>query len=97
MRKKIEVDVPKLSDNAMIQMAQDYLTKRHVELIQGARCPAHDSPFFEVKVWHDPDFNFWHQVRFVDKADKTLGWIVEVCYVQGEWKLSARCLPYALS
>lgn len=84
-----------LSDNAMIQKARDYLTKRHVELVD-----QYDdlTDYFNVTVYHDPDFKFWHQVRFVDKADKTLGWIVEVVWLECErqWKLAARCLPYAL-
>ncbi len=94
-----KVDVPQVSDNAMIQWAKDYLTKRHVDLVQDhgdlVRYP--DACCFDIKVWHDPDFDFWHQVRFIDRNDKTLGWIVEVCYVQGEWKLAARCLPYAIT
>ena len=84
--------VPHLSDNAMIQKARDYLTRRHVELSRIS-----DGEFFHVKVWHDPDFSFWHQVRFIHKADDTLGWIVELAYVGGVWKLSARCLPYRLN
>lgn len=85
--------IPKLSNNAMIQMAKDYLTRRRVELTDMSE---HDYEYYDIKVWHDPDFDFWHQVRFIDRADKTLGWIVEVCWVCNEWRLSARCLPYAL-
>jgi hypothetical protein len=90
--------VPALSDNAMIQKAKDYLTRRHVELFDPMNLSlAETHGFYHIKVWHDPDFAFWHQVRFIDKADDTLGWIVEVCYVGGVWKLSARCLPYRLN
>lgn len=86
-------DVPKLPDSTMIQWAKDYLTKRNVQIVDRD----YQETFWDITVYHDPQFDFWHQVRFIDKADKTLGWIVEVCYVQGEWKLAARCLPYAIT
>jgi hypothetical protein len=90
--------VPKLPDRDMVKKARDYLTRRHVELFN-PRDPEMDETrgYFNITVYHDPQFAFWHQVRFVDKTDDTLGWIVELCYVGGVWKLSARDLPYRLN